>query len=275
MTSSLIIVFAAFAYAAAGILMWYSVHRNNHGENKSKTVKVALVTALVALICHAGALLASAASNTPLDFSLSNMTLVISAMIMLIFLLGCLSMQIERLGVLMFPLAALSLGFALVWSGEPSATSRALLPLSAFSVHVLISILAYSMLTIALVQSLLYAYQEKQFKNRAAPSVLASLPPLQTMERLLFRLVGLGFTLLTLTLFTGALFNQQTFGQPFQFNHHTVLAALGWCVFATLMYKRLRHGLRGEQAAWWTITGFVLIQLGYFGTKFINESFNL
>lgn len=102
--------------------------------------------------------------------------------------------------------------------------------------------------------------------------MLMALPPLQTMEQLLFRLIWTGFILLTLTLLSGAVFSNEIFGKPFEFKHHTILASLGWLVFAILLIKRMSQGLRGSQAVYWTVGGFVLIQLGYFGTKFVSES---
>jgi len=99
-----------------------------------------------------------------------------------------------------------------------------------------------------------------------------ALPPLQTMEQLLFRLVGVGFVLLSLTLISGALFSQEIFGQAFTFKHHTILALMGWVVFAILLFKRMTTGIRGSQAVIWTISGFLLIKLGYFGTKIISQS---
>ncbi len=234
-----------------------------------------LLIAGVALLAHVAYVMTIGNTNHGLNFGLSSMAVVVSAIIVLTFLLGCLGMEISRLGILVFPLASLCLVFSFLWGSPQTATEHTLWPISAFSAHVLVAILAYSLLSIATIQSLLYVYQEKQFKNRAAPTVLAALPPLQTMEQLLFRLLWIGFVLLTLTLLSGALFSQQIFGQAFDFNHHTVLAVLGWLVFGILLLKRAKSGVRGPQATLWTVAGFVLIQLGYFGTKIINESFNL
>jgi ABC-type uncharacterized transport system permease subunit len=105
--------------------------------------------------------------------------------------------------------------------------------------------------------------------------MLAGLPPLQTMESLLFRLVWMGFILLTAALLSGSVFSHEIFGKAFEFNHHTVLAFIGWCVFATLLYQRINNGIRGLPATTLTLAGFFLIQLGYFGTKIVNESLNL
>lgn len=235
-----------------------------------------LVLATLGLAFQAAYVLALVWFGATLDFSLANMSLVVSAIIILIFLLGCIGLRIARLGVLMFPLTALCLAFSLVWGGTTATeTPHPLLPLSAFSVHVLVAVLGYSFLTIATVQSLLYAYQEKQFKARTTTTLLTGLPALQTMEQLLFRLLWIGFLLLTLTLLSGAFFGQQIFGRAFEFNHHIVLAILGWSVYAFLLAKRTVSGIRGTSATSLTVVGFLLIQLGYFGTKFINESLNL
>jgi len=102
-----------------------------------------------------------------------------------------------------------------------------------------------------------------------------ALPPLQTMEQLLFRLIWAGFICLSLTLFSGALFSQQIFGHVFTFKHHTILPFIGWLVFVVVLFKRLKYGIRGSQAVILTVIGLVLIQLGYFGTKLVSESIAL
>jgi len=197
------------------------------------------------------------------------MVVLVSGIIVLLYMLGSLAMPIRRLGILVFPLTIASLLFSQAWQSHTLTLSDRS---TAFSAHILISILAYSLISIAAIQALLYAYQDKQIKNRTNPAMLMALPPLQTMEQLLFRLVGMGFVLLTLTLLSGALFSQQLFGQAFEFKHHTILASLGWLVFAVLLFLRLKNGLRGSQAVTWTVAGFLLIQLGYFGTKMVSES---
>ena len=204
-----------------------------------------------------------------LNLSLSSMAVVVSLITTVIFLLAGTRMSIRRLGILVFPMTILSLVFSLAWpeSDEINPSTNTLL-----SVHILISLSAYAFITLALIQALLHWYQERQIRARTQPAMLTALPPLQTMELLWFRLVLLGFSCLTLTLVSGALFSQQIFGHAFVFQHHTVLAVMGWFVFLVLIFNRLRTGLRGIQAALWTFLGFGLIQLGYFGTKIVSES---
>jgi len=71
---------------------------------------------------------------------------------------------------------------------------------------------------------------------------------------------------------SGLIFSQQIFGQPLVFKHHTILAIFAWITFAWLLFLRHREGLRGGKAVALTVLGFTLLQLGYFGTKMVQET---
>lgn len=271
----LLILIAIALYVAASVVT--AMHISGHGENNSSDGLSGLIAASYGLACAALLFHLIATSQMSfvgdsLNFSLASMVVLVSGIVVLFFLVGGLAMPIRRLGILVYPLTILSLIFAVSWGGEPSTLER---QGGAFTIHILISISAYALLAIASIQALLYLYQENLINKRSSPTMLMALPPLQTMEVLLFRLVTIGFALLTLALLSGAAFSQQIFGHAFAFNHHTILAVLGWLVFATLLIKRARHGLRGSHAVSWTIGGFLLIQLGYFGTKIVSESLSV
>ena len=99
----------------------------------------------------------------------------------------------------------------------------------------------------------------------------ASLPPLLTLERLLFRLIGAAFVLLTLTLATGIIFSESLFGRPLRFDHKSVFAVVSWLTFAALLVGRHFYGWRGRTALRWTLAGFVLLLLAYIGSRFVLE----
>ncbi|MDH4134511.1 MAG: cytochrome c biogenesis protein CcsA, partial [Gammaproteobacteria bacterium] len=86
-----------------------------------------------------------------------------------------------------------------------------------------------------------------------------------------FRLIAVGFLLLTFTLISGVFFSDEIFGKPLRFTHHIVLSLIGWSVFGVLIYGRWRYGWRGRMAVGWTVAGFMLLVLGYFGSKFVFE----
>jgi ABC-type uncharacterized transport system permease subunit len=174
---------------------------------------------------------------------------------------------IDNLGVIVLPLAALAV------FGEWLHPTQATIVLTsrAQSIHIIVALVAYSLLLIATVQSVLLLMQENKLRHKHPGGFLRALPPMQTMEEVMFQLIALGFALLTVTLVSGVFFSERVFGTAFKLTHHIVLAALGWVVYAWLLIGRWRFGWRGRPAVLWTIGGFALLLLGYFGTKFVLE----
>jgi ABC-type uncharacterized transport system permease subunit len=133
----------------------------------------------------------------------------------------------------------------------------------------MMSVLAYSLLSIAAVQSVLLAIQDKHLREKRPGGFIRSLPPLQTMETLLFQLIGLGLTILTLSLISGVIYLDDMFAQHLV--HKTILSMTAWVVFATLLWGRWKFGWRGRTAIRWTLTGFVVLLLAYMGSKWVTE----
>ena len=131
--------------------------------------------------------------------------------------------------------------------------------------------LAYSLFTLAALHAILMAVAERRLHRGRLTPLFAGLPPLLTMEALLFRLIHIAFGLLTLTLISGAVFSEHIFGKALQFNHKTVFAVLSWLIFAALLFGRHRYGWRGRVALRWTLTGFAVLLLAYVGSRFVLE----
>jgi len=98
-----------------------------------------------------------------------------------------------------------------------------------------------------------------------------SLPPLLTMEKLLFRMLLVGFVLLTLTVGSGVFFSEALFGKPLTIDHKTLFAFASWGIFATLLIGRHAWGWRGKRALRLTLVGFALLVLAYVGSRFVAE----
>jgi ABC-type uncharacterized transport system permease subunit len=74
---------------------------------------------------------------------------------------------------------------------------------------------------------------------------------------------------LTLALVTGSFFVEDLFAQHLV--HKVALAVVAWVVFGILLLGRWRMGWRGRQALRWTLSGYVLLGLAYFGSKLVLE----
>jgi ABC-type uncharacterized transport system permease subunit len=140
-----------------------------------------------------------------------------------------------------------------------------------FRLHLVIAFTAYSLFTFAALHALLMLAAERTLHRKPSLIRLPDFPPLIGMEALLFRIITIGFVLLTLTLVSGVVFSEQLFQQAFRFTHKTVFSFAAWLIFGGLLAGRWKYGWRGRTAVRWTLSGFGLLLLAYVGSKFVLE----
>jgi len=181
---------------------------------------------------------------------------------------------VRGLDVLVLPAAALCVLLPALFHGSPVADRP---HSAALKWHLLVAMAAYSLLTIAALHALLMALLDRRLHApleapaRGLARIFRQLPSLLALERILFRLIGAGFLLLTATLITGVFFSEQVFGRALRFEHKTVFTIASWLVFAGLLTGRVVFGWRGRTALRWTFAGFLMLLLAYVGSRFVLE----
>ena len=223
---------------------------------------------LIPLILHAVLLYKSVLADDGVHLGVGNAVSTIVWLTVVIYWLGNFFYHAEGLQAMVMPVAAVCAFLPLLF---PPARALPNTELAAFNAHLLLSMLAYSLFTIASLHVLLMALLERRLHGGELPAALQKLPPLLTMETLLFRIITAGFVLLTLTLATGIVFTEELFGKAMRFNHKTVFGILSWFIFAALLGGRQFYGWRGRIAVRWTLTGFLMLVLAYVGSKFVLE----
>jgi ABC-type uncharacterized transport system permease subunit len=135
--------------------------------------------------------------------------------------------------------------------------------------HILLSMAAAALLFAAAVTAILLVILDRRLRMRRIADLSSALPPLDALEKIMFRLVAAGFGLLTLALITGFVFVTNLFTQNLV--QKTVLSLIAWLIFGVLLIGRLRFGWRGRSAVRWTLSGFGILAVAYFGVKFVLE----
>lgn len=176
--------------------------------------------------------------------------------------------NLEGMPALVLPLAAFAVPLpalfpGLTWGGGFARSFE-------FKLHLTLAMVAYGLFVIALLHALLMAVAERRLHQKNSRA-MAGLPPLLTLEQLLFRVIAAAFAFLTLTLATGIVFSEELFGRALPFDHKTVFAVLSWLTFGLLLAGRWRYGWRGRTALRWTLTGFLMLLLAYVGSRFVLE----
>lgn len=221
--------------------------------------------AVAALLLHL--LNAFTIVDTPagFDFGFFRVASLFSWVMAMIVVLSSWKKPVDNLFLALFPLAIISILCSLFLPSryDPTAVTPGV------ALHIALGILAFSLITIAAVQASLVAWLSRELKQHHYTPLLRHLPPLQTMEELLFEIIKAGFIGLLAVIVTGFLFMDDMFAQHLV--HKTALTIISWGVFGVLLWGRHQQGWRGRTALRWTLVGFVVLILAYFGSKFVLE----
>lgn len=133
--------------------------------------------------------------------------------------------------------------------------------------HVLLSTLMLSILCITALQALLLAAQEYLLRHKRVAIMTIWLPPLEIMENLLFRMLVIGFVLLTLVFLSSLWSFYPIWISPLW--QKALLSLLAWLIFAALLIGRHFLGWRGRHAIFWSLGGVVLTMLIFFSSELL------
>jgi len=264
---------AALAYAVLGGALWW---RLKGAGSVEKAGKVARASLLGALVLHGIGLYQAMLGDSHLFIGWA---LALSAAVwlgMVVFWLESLLVHIDGLQLLLLPAATVICALAALFpQGQlvPHAED------SSLRVHLLIALAAYALITVAALHALLMALLDRHLhRPLEAPAersligrVLDAQAPLLVQERLLFRVIWIGFAVLTAAVVTGSIASMELTGKVLPFDHKTVFTLLSWLTFGVLLLGRHIRGWRGRVALRWTLTGFAFLILAYTGSRFVLE----
>jgi len=265
---------AALLYATLGVAVWRPMaHTTQHGFLAGHTSQWWL---LAAIALHGIALQQSILLGSSLYLGWA---LALSAAIWLglvVFWLESLILSLNSLLLILLPTATLG---SLLAGLFPRGTIVANAGDDWLRMHLTIALIGYGLMMMAALQAVLMTALQRQLhrpvqhedQRNLLNRALDAMPPLLVQERLLFRLILVGFLALTLTVATGAIAALRLHGLALPLDHKTIFTIFSWITFGMLLLGRRLYGWRGRIALRWTLTGFVFLLLAYTGSRFVLE----
>jgi ABC-type uncharacterized transport system permease subunit len=262
MTHDIPLILAIVFYMAAAGLLYNSIRHRSAGWRK-----LSLGFAFAGVLFHAGVQINHWFLGQQMDVSLPHLMSLCALVIMLLLISSAFTRStLYDAGLVALPIAVAVL--LLEW-----ILPHNVMPLKEVSagiaVHLVSSVTAFGILSIAGVYALFVAIIDHFLRHHHLNPLVRTLPALEVMEHLLFKLIPVGFVLLTISLLSGILFINDIFAQHLV--HKTILSILAWLVFGLLLWGRWKYGWRGSLAVRMTLAGMILLILSYFGTKLVLE----
>lgn len=157
------------------------------------------------------------------------------------------------------------------------ASLIALLPLAgregqaagaAANVHLILATLAYALFLLSFIQMM--EVQSRQLTLPAEEAQQGGGMSLLAQEAVVFRNIGLGLAILTLTIGTGFTLSWLN-DEPIEFNHKNLFAVLTWVFALGLLAGRHWRGWRGRIAFKMFLACNIFLVLSYLGTVFVLD----
>ncbi len=93
----------------------------------------------------------------------------------------------------------------------------------------------------------------------------------QTLDNVSYRIIGLGFPLLTIGIIAGGVWANEAWGSYWSWDPKETWALITWLFFAAYLHSRITKGWQGRKPAILAATGFVVIWICYLGVNILGK----
>ncbi len=185
--------------------------------------------------------------------------------IALIYLIAVKRFKDRLLGALVMPLVFLALASTSLMNREIRPLVPALQS-NWLTAHVITCFLGYAAFAVAFSLSLLYLLKAR--RGRVDDGFLQTfLPAADLLDDYSYRIIAVGFPMLTLGIITGAAWANEAWGTYWSWDPKETWSLIVWLIYAAYLHARLARGWQGRRAAWLSILGFAATLFCYLGVN--------
>ena len=187
--------------------------------------------------------------------------------IALIFLLAVRKLNARILGVFVMPLVFLTLASTSLMKGSIEPLMPALQS-NWLTAHVITCFLGYAGFAVAFCVNILYLFKSRKGEGEGG-AVLKALPSAEVLDDFSYRMIAVGFPMLSLGIITGAAWANSAWGTYWSWDPKETWSLIVWLIYAAYLHARITRDWRGKRAAWLSILGFLGTLFCYLGVNLL------
>lgn len=177
----------------------------------------------------------------------------------------------RNLAALLLPYLFVLGVLATIWQDQPEQPLAGALPGTWIELHIVFSVISYSLLTLAAVSGLAAFLRDRAMNTKRSNAVVELMPSIADAEKLQVGLLGICAAILALGVVTGMALTYFATGAVLEMDHKTILSLATLAVIVGLLLAHWRSGVRGRRAARLVLLAYLLLTLGYPGVKFVTD----
>lgn len=181
------------------------------------------------------------------------------------------SIEVRRhlgiLGAFVLPMAALSVGVAVISADPAVAPLEPKLRSYWLNIHPMILMTAYAAFINAFGVALALLIQERQIKSRKPSELCYRLPSLDELDALNGRIIAITLPILVGGLVMGAVWAHQASGKAWSWDPKETMSLITAAFYAEFLWLRYASGKRGRIPVYVSMAGFACMLLTFFGAE--------
>ena len=135
--------------------------------------------------------------------------------------------------------------------------------------HVVTIMLSYSAFALSAFISAVYLVKSAIGGDATPLAPLRRIPSLDALDLFNYRIIAVGFPLLTIGIILGAVWAATAWGRPWGFDPKETWSAVTWMIYAIYLHVRYLGGWRGRRASWLALLGFAAVLFTYLGVNYL------
>ena len=261
-----------FLFPAAGVISLicaYLVWNCAGGKSKNAGRNIGLLLSAGIALSLIGLYQLEPVTEQGIDFRLATSVAICIILIQGIYLVGLIHHGVRGLGIFLLPLTTLPLLLFPLLPDEPHVRihTSSLIETS----HLLISLIAYAILTLATLHALMHQLLNRALKRKQLSRIMQALPSLLEIETHMYAQLRWAAWLLGIGILTGLGWQWVEMSHFAILSHKVILALFSWGVLLLLLFMRRRAFWTGRRASMMVLAAYVLLLLAYFGVKLIQS----
>ncbi len=260
--SGLLTLFSAY-------LVWRQIGNPNNASETPYAPWVVHSQSLAIIISIIGITFLHPIQAQYIHFNLIEAAATATLLVQLMYLFGVIRHGVQGLGLFLLPAMAVPLILApflpIDTTTQPILTSSIL-----ETTHLLISMIAYAMLTMAAFHAVMLLLLDQALKRKHMHPIIQAMPPLTTLEAMMMSMVRWSVWLILLSILTGLVWQWVDFSNMAIFNHKVLLACFSFAMLFWLMHKQRQGVWHAQRTSQWLLTAYALMLLAYFGVHLIK-----
>jgi ABC-type transport system involved in cytochrome c biogenesis permease subunit len=254
-------------FAAGGVAVYrFAKARTGSGPAAEWLAAAGFVSQVAFLVLHGIAQATFPATN------LFQTLILFSSFLILAHMIAVRLFAVAHLGLVSFPFAFVITVVAVLFM-RPATSASVGLGGFWLVVHVGLSVGGYALFAISCIASAIYLVVENHLRRKSVGRLVMSLPSLETLARVNYHAVALGFLLFSVGMAAGVVWNEVSglLGQGWFGDPKVIASLITWAVYALLLHLRYTWLKHSRKTAYISMIGFGFVLITFLGANYLSS----